>query len=318
MAQPKLTEKERAAVRAEAAATDWKSNKKASAPAPQQSERDTITPRGNHPSEAVYVARDKKSGAEVSFDVWGRKLDSLGHVVAGDRQRAGDAGAKEIYRPPTPPPPASPTPAAAKSPSQWTTGPSGPMSTVPQRSTWDNSVLPGTSAPAAPSARSVPPGVLAPGGVDPATGQKFPTAFNGMLPSTPQAAPQATQMGPQAAPQGWRPSWDIRPLENFMSGNSPYSPVAPKVNIPGFGQLPASAAQIPMQTEGLGGFSFPEPVTHPVYESYQNAFVPVTNPLDIYSQGVNPTMPPEPTGPQNFGRSLDVADYMPGGRYYKR
>jgi hypothetical protein len=125
------------------------------------------------------------------------------------------------------------------------------MSTVPQRSTWDNSVLPGTSAPAAPSARSVPPGVLAPGGVDPATGQKFPTAFNGMLPSTPQAAPQPPQMGPQAAPQGWRPSWDIRPLENFMSGNSEWSPVAPKVNIPGFGQLPASAADIPMQTEGL-------------------------------------------------------------------
>jgi hypothetical protein len=150
MAQPKLTEKERAAVRAEAAATDWKSNKKASAPAPQQSERDTITPRGNHPSEAVYVARDKKSGAEVSFDQWGRKLDSLGHVVAGDRQRAGDAGAKEIYRPPVEQkgPPPQPNPG-------YTIG-AGITPAPTQRSSWDNSVLPGTSGGATRSSYDVP------------------------------------------------------------------------------------------------------------------------------------------------------------------
>jgi hypothetical protein len=231
----------RAAVRAEAAATDWKSK---SAPAPQQNPEDTIVPQGNHPNEAVYVARDKKSGAEVSFDQWGRKLDSLGHVVHGDRQRAGDAGAKEIYRPPAPTPPA---PVVAK-PSPVVGG---------ARSPWDRSMLPkgpppqpspgyGIGAGISPELRGNNPNVLAPGGVDPATGQAVPTAFNGML--QPEAAPQS---GP--APQPWKPSWDIRPLEDFMSGNSPYSPVAPKVNIPGFGQLPASAADIPMQTGGLDG-----------------------------------------------------------------
>jgi hypothetical protein len=288
MAQAKLTEKERAAVRAEAAATDWKSNKKASAPkqesAPQQQPEDTIVPRGNHPPEAVYVARDKKSGAEVSFDQWGRKLDSLGHVVAGDRQRAGDAGAKEIYRPPAPQPKPE-----AKSPSEWTTGPSGPMSRVPQRSSWDNSVLPSTT-PAAPSARAVPPGVLAPGGVDPATGQKVPTAFNGMLPSAPQ---QAQQQAPQEGPQPWRPAWDIKPLQSFMSG------------------------LIPMETAGLGtSYRIPEPATGPVYEPLTGVTEPVTDPLAIYRQGVDPTWPAEPVGPQNYNRNLDVRDYMPGGRYY--
>jgi hypothetical protein len=272
-----------------------------------QEEDPYIDPKGKHPDNAVYVARDKKSKAEVSFDQWGRRLDSIGNVVAESRQRAGDAGAKAIRPKAEPKQPEQPKqPAAAKSPSQWTTGPSGPMSTVPQRSTWDNSVLPGTSAPAA---RSVPPGVLAPGGVDPATGQKFPTAFNGMLPSTPQAAPQ---MGPQDAP-AWRSGWGA----DWMPSLEDFSPMQPKVNIPGFGQLPASAASIPMQTAGLGGFSFPEPTTGPVFEPYQNANIPVTNPLDVYSQGVN-TLPGDAVGPQNYGRSLDVSDYMPGGRYYKR
>jgi hypothetical protein len=205
---------------------------------PQQQPEDTIVPRGNHPDAAVYVARDKKSGAEVSFDQWGRKLDSLGHVVAGDRQRAGDAGAKEIYRPPAPAPEfkSDAKIGATMTRSPWDRSPMGPP---PQPS-------PGYEIGAGirPAPRGNNPNVLAPGGVDPATGQAFPTAFNGML--TPEMGPQS---GP--APQQWRPSWDIRPLENFMSGNSPYSPVAPKVNIPGFGQLPASAADIPMQTDGL-------------------------------------------------------------------
>jgi hypothetical protein len=190
---------------------------KQEAPQPQQNPEDTIVPRGNHPNEAVYVARDKKSGAEVSFDQWGRKLDSLGHVVHGDRQRAGDAGAKEIYRPPAPEPkgpPAQPNPG-------YTIG-----------------------AGIRPNIRGNNPNVLGPGGVDPTTGQEYPSARNGMLQS--EGGTQAGFEMPQ-----WKPSWDIRPLEDFMSGNNPFSPVAPKVNIAGYGQLPASAAEIPMQTAGL-------------------------------------------------------------------
>jgi hypothetical protein len=262
MAQPKLTEKERAAVRAEAAATDWKSNKKASAPAPQQQPEDTIVPRGNHPQEAVYVARDKKSGAEVSFDQWGRKLDSLGHVVAGDRQRAGDAGAKAIYRPPVeqkgPPP----------QPKNGYTIGAGITPAPTQRSSWDNSVLPSTT-PAAPSTRSVPPGVLAPGGVDPATGQKVPTAFNGMLPSTPQAAPQ---QGPQSgpAPQQWKPSWDIRPLQDFMSGLIP-------MDIGGL-----SMPQIPPPGNNFGEYVPEGGIYDPQGPRRDSTYLPVEDPYQGY------------------------------------
>jgi hypothetical protein len=220
---------------------------KQEAPQPQQNPEDTIVPRGNHPNEAVYVARDKKSGAEVSFDQWGRKLDSLGHVVHGDRQRAGDAGAKEIYRPPAPEPkgpPAQPNPG-------YTIG----AGITPARSGWDKSPLPigppaqpnpgyEIGAGIRPNIRGNNPNVLGPGGVDPTTGQEYPSARNGMLQS--EGGTQAGFEMPQ-----WKPSWDIRPLEDFMSGNNPFSPVAPKVNIAGYGQLPASAAEIPMQTAGL-------------------------------------------------------------------
>jgi hypothetical protein len=304
----KLTEKERAKVRAEAASTDWKSNKKASAPkqesAPQQPE-DTIVPRGNHPQEAVYVARDKKSGAEVSFDQWGRKLDSLGHVVAGDRQRAGDAGAKEIYRPPVvekgPPP-------------QPKNGYEIGAGITPNRSGWDNSLLPKGPPPQPnpgyeigagirPNLRGNNPNVLRPGGVDPATGQKMPTAFNGML------TPQAPQMGPQEE-TAWRTGWgaqnEVRmPWESFEGEYE--SPVTrePMAAIPGFGMVPT--ANIPMQTEGLGNpfdLSYQSP-------TYQRPLLQgAADPFSIAGSTV------APTGPQNYNRKLDVRDYMPGGRYY--
>jgi hypothetical protein len=254
---PGKDETNRAAVRAEAAATDWKSK---SAPAPQQQPEDTIVPRGNHPEAAVYVARDKKSGAEVSFDQWGRKLDSLGHVVAGDRQRAGDAGAKEIYRPPVeqkgpPPQPKNGyTIGAGITPNRSGVGPA--------RSSWDNSPLsnrgfPSSSAPvlepgAQPvSDRPLRPGVLAPGGVDPATGQAFPTAFNGML------TPEMGTMGPQEE-TAWRTGWgaqnEVRmPWESFAGEY--VSPITrePMEAIPGFGMVPTS--NIPMD---IGGLSMPQ------------------------------------------------------------
>jgi hypothetical protein len=210
---------------------------------PQQRSEDTIVPRGDHPEKAVYVARDKKSGAEVSFDQWGRKLDSIGNVVHGDRQRAGDAGAKEIYRPPAPTPPApefksSPSVGASLTRSPWDRSPMGP----PPQPSPGYEIGAGITS----NLRGNNPNVLAPGGVDPAAGQAVPTAFNGMLQS------EGGTQGGFEMPQ-WKPSWDIRPLEDFMSGNNPFSPVAPKVNIAGYGQLPASAAEIPMDTAGLGG-----------------------------------------------------------------
>jgi hypothetical protein len=294
---------ERAAVRKDAAATEWSSGKKGtSAPQSQgqaqarSNSDDYIVPRGNHPAEAVYVARDKKSGAEVSFDSWGRKLDSLGHVVAGDRQRAGDAGAKIIYRPepeqPKGPPPqpkngyeigAGISPARGRLTSLLSPG-SGAGA---RRSSWDNSVMPDTAP------RSAPPGVLLPGGIDPATGEKVPTAFNGMLPRAQSAQPQASQaapqMGPQIGPQTapWRSGWQ-EGLEDFVAGNNPYSPVQPKVNIPGFGQLPQSV--VPTNEPPQQGYGFPEfnPIAdvpnyrRRVYEPYQNAYMPVTDPLAVY------------------------------------
>jgi hypothetical protein len=229
------------------------------AQAPQQRQEDTIVPRGKHPEQAVYVARDKKSGAEVSFDSWGRKLDSLGHVVHGDRQRAGDAGAKAIYRPPPPPEPAK-EPEKAK-----LTGLLSPGrgSTAPYRRDWDRALVPGGStlanrgfpdspAPvlepgATPVGRELRPGVLAPGGIDPATGQKYPTARNGLLEggadnSVPVPSGTGGSFGGFGSLSGWRPEW-TQGLEDFVSGNNPYSPVQPKVNVPSFGQLPANIMQ---------------------------------------------------------------------------
>jgi hypothetical protein len=231
---------------------------------PQQSERDTITPRGDHPEKAVYVARDKKSGAEVSFDQWGRKLDSIGNVVHGDRQRAGDAGAKEIYRPPAPTPPA---PVVAK-PSPAVGG---------ARSPWDRSMLPMGPPPQpnpgyeigagiTPNIRGNNPNVLAPGGVDPATGQPFPTARNGML--QPEAALQSGFEMPQFEMPQWKPSWDISPLQDFMSG------------------------VIPME---IGGLSMPEPpgynpgeyvpeggIYDPQGPRRDSTYLPVENPVPRY------------------------------------
>jgi hypothetical protein len=218
---------------------------------PQQRSEDTIVPRGDHPEKAVYVARDKKSGAEVSFDQWGRKLDSIGNVVHGDRQRAGDAGAKEIYRPPAPTPPApefksSPSVGASLTRSPWDRSPMGPP---PQPS-------PGyeIGAGITPGPRGTGVGASAPGGYNPFDNRGFP---NTMPPSMADITGSGNRMGqPEGGSLGfempqWKPSWDIRPLEDFMSGNNPFSPVAPKVNIAGYGQLPASAAEIPMQTAGL-------------------------------------------------------------------
>jgi hypothetical protein len=320
----KLTEKERAKVRAEAASTDWKSNKKASAPkqeeaayvsadgkvsfdrygrqlgakreqAPQQEQRnsdDYIVPRGDHPANAVYVARDKKSGAEVSFDASGRKLDSLGHVVAGDRQRAGDAGAKEIYRPPAPQP-APEFKSDAKIGATMTRGATGAGG---GRSPWDNSVLPGTAG--TPSGSYAVPNR---GAMD--TGNMFGAS----------RWPATTRWEEGGTPhQPWRSPAQQYPARPQM-GQGPTMPPQVQSSASTYDN---SVPVIPMQTAGLADYQIPEPATGPVYEPFTGVTEPVTNPLDIYSQGVDPTWPAEPVGPQNYNRKLDVRDYMPGGRYY--
>lgn len=270
-----------------------------------------------HPDNAVYVAKDKKSGAEVSFDQWGRKLDSVGNVVAGDRQRAGDAGAKPREQRQEQPkgPPAQPTAASYTFPANATGLPV-------QRSGWDKSIVqPAVGAASAAGVsgaqRGNNPNTLAPGGIDNSfLGLPYPTASNGLLGSAwakpwrggqQQSAPANIQMqtgGLNVAPTSG--------AADFMAGNNPYSPVQPKVNAPGFGQLPSS---IPMQTDSLGSYALPQPAQGPVFDPYQNANMPITDPLAIYRQGVSP-MPGDMVGPQNFGRNLDVSAYMPGGARY--
>lgn len=85
-----------------------------------------------HPNNAAYVSADGK----VSFDRYGRKLDSIGNVVAGDRQRAGDAGASPIQRKEEQPkgPPAQPTAARYTFPANATGLPVA-------RSAWDKSIV---------------------------------------------------------------------------------------------------------------------------------------------------------------------------------
>jgi hypothetical protein len=257
----------------------------------QRSSDDTIVPRGKHPEAAVYVARDKKSGAEVSFDAYGRKLDSLGHVVAGDRQRAGDADAKLIYRPPAPQPEFK---SDAKIGATMTRGGGGGT----QRSPWDNSVLPGTAG--TPSGSYAVPnrGAMDTGNMFGASRWPATTRWEeGGTPHQPWRSPAqkpmqaAPQMGPAEPQWGQGNSW-MPQLESALSG------------------------LIPMQTAGLADYRIPEPTTGPVYEPLTGVTEPVTDPLAIYRQGVDPTWPAEPVGPQNYNRNLDVRDYMPGGRYY--
>lgn len=154
---------------------------------------------GNHPGNAAYVSADGK----VSFDRYGRKLDSNGNVVAGDRQRAGDAGGKPIERreEPKPQPAGPPAQSAGYTFPQNATG-------QPARSAWDKSpVAPAAGAAASTvSLRGSNPNVLAPGGIDPATGRPYPTALNGGI-----SAPSSGSR--------WRQSWMGQQAPTVAPGN---------------------------------------------------------------------------------------------------
>jgi hypothetical protein len=232
---------------------------------------DTIVPRGRHPEGAVYVARDKKSGAEVSFDEFGRKLDSVGNVVHGDRQRAKDAGAKRIQKPEPELHLKDLKPAPSKGPPPKLVSMQGPVpNTTTARSPWDKSPM------ASEYGNGVAPS--APGGYNPYKNRSFPASMppsmaditgsanrlNGQTSTTDTSVP-VPPIGAQAPqgepPRGWRPEWDFEAAENFMGGNSDWSPLVPVTPIPGFGGLPTrhipaglqgqGAPAIPMQTEGL-------------------------------------------------------------------
>jgi hypothetical protein len=291
---------------------------------------DTINPRGKHPGNAVYVARDKKSGAEVSFNEFGQKLDSLGNVVAGDRQRAKDAGAKRVQKPEPELHLSDLKPAPSKGPPPKLVSMQGPVpNSAPARSGWDKSPL------ASEFGNGVAPS--APGGYNPYKNRSFPASMppsmaditgsdnrlNGASSTTDTSVPTPPigARGPQGEPpRGWRPDWDFRAAEDFMGGNSDWSPLVPVTPIPGFGglptrhippeysgqQTPTPAPSIPFQTDGLN--VMPPQGNGMMYDPYGGNYS--GNPLSA-----PPTV--EPIGPQNYNRNLDVSAYMPGGPLYR-
>lgn len=238
-----------------------------------------------HPDNAAYVSAD----GLVSFDRYGRKLDSLGHVVAGDYQSAGDAGASPIQRREEP------------KQQQYQGNPNiGAQMTrspvAPRRSSWDNSPLPASSATSAPAnrVRGSNPNVLEPGGIDPATGQPYPTARNGGLAQRRSAwrqpwMDQQVQSGYQAPQRQAGGNW--RQMQSYVPPTPPPS------------------EPIPFMADGLRS-------ELAVYEPYQNATIPVTDPLYVYRQGVTSTgMPsfPQPAMGQTVyepysGASTPVTD----------
>jgi hypothetical protein len=249
--------------------------------------------KSKHPPEAAYVSAD----GLVSFDRYGRKLDSIGNVAWGDYQSAGDAGAEAIQRP------------QAESPVVARTFEARPdMGAKLQRSTWDNSVLPSAPTGAQAQQRPVPPGVLAPGGVDPATGKPVPTAFNGMLeqperkqsawrqpwmnPQSPTSTYEAQQRSrgfPNSAPPnmvGARPQQTqsyVPPTQNNLMPAQMQSYVPPVQTTP-------SLFPNPPQFTGYSQFRLPDvwvgpgEQAQPNYWRIPDAYIPETysRPLDVY------------------------------------
>lgn len=147
-----------------------------------------------HPDNAEYVSGD----GLVSFDMYGRKLDSNGNVAWGDRQTVSGAGGRRLERSAPPPPP--------------------PVKVVYDPLASANTGLPSQFSPPA-RATSTPaaaPGTLLTGGIDPATGLPVPTFSNGGLRppppnSTVYARPTSAAVAPPQQPRGdlmtggWRP-----------------------------------------------------------------------------------------------------------------
>ncbi len=238
---------------------------------------------GNHPDNAAYVSADGK----VSFDRYGRKLDSIGNVVAGDRQRAGDAGASPIQRREEP----KPQPQAAGT-SAWTVGPGGPMTPV-QRSAWDKSIVQpavGSASVAGVSGagRGNNPNVLAPGGIDPATGRPYPTALNGDLQvSAPSGGSRWRQpwMGQQGPTVTQRAPGEIQMQTGGLNMGQSWRGTTPNANMP---YPPTGGTFRNVYTPQLytGAGQTPQGRVTPVFdnytpETYTQPSVPVYDPRQL-------------------------------------
>ena len=200
-----------------------------------------------HPANAAYVSGDGK----VSFDQWGRKLDSLGNVAWGDRQSVSGAGGRPIERP-----------------QQQQQQPAQQQGYNPLSGGSANTGVPArTGSAMAPSPAQARPTTLLPGGIDPATGQKVATYYNGGLSfpgddyfmRNPQAQPQ---------PQAWRP-----PPPNSTA--YPQAAVAPRPTQPA-----------PMQMQPWR--PLPGDMVLPTQQyTYQNPFA-YQNPGLPFASGPNP------------------------------
>lgn len=240
----------------------------------------------SHPREAAYVSAD----GLVSFDRYGRKLDSGGRVVAGDRQRAGDAGGKPIERKQE-----QQQQPAAQNPAARYTFPANATGQPVARSAWDNSPIPpaqgaASAAGVSGAGRGNNPNVLAPGGIDPATGRPYPTALNGDL-----------QVSSGGTGSRWRQPW--------MGQQAPS--VAPPR--PSGGNIPfqIDGLNVPSPSMQAGGLNVMPPQGNGfMYDPYSGSNAG-GSPLPMMTPNV------DRTGQQNFGRNLDVSAYMPGGAQYK-
>ena len=246
-----------------------------------------------HPANAAYVSGDGK----VSFDQWGRKLDSLGNVAWGDRQTVQGAGGRPIERPQ----PQQQQPAQQQGYNPLSGGSAN--TGVPART--GSAMAP---APAPAGQRPIPPGVLAPGGIDPATGRKVQTYYNTVMsPAGDDYALRNPQ--PQLPTQQWRPAGQ-GPLTQ-----RPPSPSAGDVGMPSK-LAPSNAYPLPRIAPIGGQKTGPAADIPPVQMGATYAWrkgdgtvwgVPFPAPwsdlVGYFPFGDGPTMTiPQPTGPRIDGQ----------------
>ena len=240
-----------------------------------------------HPANAAYVSGDGK----VSFDQWGRKLDSLGNVAWGDRQTVQGAGGRPIERP-----------------QQQQQQPAQQQAYNPLAGGSANTGVPvRTGSAMAPAPAQARPAALLPGGIDPATGQKVPTYYNGgmALPGddyfmrNPQVQQQAQQAWRPAPPMQAQPQAQQNAL--FGQYGRAYIPTFGNTGVPTVPGETGPFQLFPPNIDANGTLSFgarPNPQWRPL---------PTYDPL---ASG-NPGTPVAPGVPPGYGLGGD-----PSGAYY--